>query len=408
MKVKYAIILLAISFILLCCKKDNILDSNPGSPPIVSIISPTADVTYNAFDDSINVTIGVTSENSISKVTLFIDSLDVHEFSTTPYSYMWKIASITGNGQHTIFASAQTQKGAIGTSPAITIGIYDPNPTASLNFYPALSTSPTDSLFLPLTAANSVYNSFIKKVQIYVDNILVREYFPPPLGIYWTFTDLQNNSIHSVYAKAYDWRNRSGTTASTNITLHITPHSTYSPILTIGNRWYYHYSDGNVQANVVREIVDTSSDGWRGVNVTKDGLLIDKEYWFHSNGDFYIYIDNGGYYFAGKYQSPIYIASLTKDSSANYWPGSYNYTWSKQNYFFLNSSYSIQKTDMTYFGGCTIPCGHGWTFKFSKEIGLAYVYYSGFSIMKNENDTCSIRAVYLNGVLIGDSTYSIH
>ena len=68
--------------------------------------------------------------------------------------------------------------------------IDDPTPTfSSVGFsWPlADSISATDSIYLEVSAYNDIYNSLIKKIQIYSDNVLSREYSSPPTGIWWGF-----------------------------------------------------------------------------------------------------------------------------------------------------------------------------------------------------------------------------
>ena len=290
--------------------------------------------------------------------------------------------------------------------------IDDPTPTfSSVGFsWPlADSISATDSIYLEVSAYNDIYNSLIKKIQIYSDNVLSREYSSPPTGIWWAFNGMQNNSTHIVYAKAYDSLNRSAQTPSKTITVHLTPpppQSTYSPILSVGNKWYYQYTSGTIQAFIVREIVDTTSDGWRNVSVKaiyKDTTKTSKEYWKNIEGNFYIltYLDNNH---STQYAQPIYIPTLTKDSSAS--NSSYYYSWKITNFVFVGKTYNTQNA---LIGLAYLSRGvNETTYGFSNEIGLVSTYERyGLDISITE-ESATLNGVQLNGVLLGDSTNTIH
>lgn len=402
--------ILLIACLLMSCKKDTSLNSDYGPLPIVTILSPTNDTTYYADVDSITINIVVTSESAISKVQVIIDSLIVHEFSAAPFTYTWKITSISGSGQHTIYANAQNQKGAMGISQAVKVNINDPNPISNVMFSSPLSDniSAKDSIYLEVTGANGIYNSLIKRIQIYVDSVLVHEYNPPPMGVWWVFKGLQDNTVHSVYAKAYDWRNRSGQSPPKTFTAHITPpprQSTYSPILSVGNKWYYQYASGTTDAFIIREIVDTTSDGWRNVSIKaiyKDTTKTRMEYWKNIDGNFYIltYFSN----YSTQNAQPIYIPKLTKDSSAS--NSSNYYSWKITNFVFAGKTYSTQNA---LIGIGYISKGiNETTYGFSNEIGLVKTYNRyGLYILPFTEESATLKGVQLNGVLFGDSTNTI-
>lgn len=420
MKMIFTVMILLIVCLMVSCNKDNPVDKDSPAGtdqeplPIVKILSPTNDTTLYATSDSIFINIGVTSESSITKVQLMIDSSVIHEFLAEPFSYTWEITSINGSGKHIIYATAQNLKGAVGVSPSITMNIDDPNPTSNVRFATPVidNINATDSIYLEVCGSENYYNSLIKKIQIFVDDELLHEYNTPPMGFWWKFTGLHDNSVHSFYAKAYDWRNRSGQSLPKTITVHFTPQVVYTPYLSIGNKWYYSYHATDRNAGwdstgqwvittttqsgfIIRQVTDTSSDSWHTISITSviNGSTSKKlEYWKNLGGS--IYISNQPVQ-SLKGWPPNFITSLSQDSSSG------DFAWKNRLSNFLGVTRPIQ---YRYYHLNLHNGAREDIIGISDGVGL--VFSSKYSALGStgHSDTTSIRGAQLGGVIYGDTT----
>ena len=280
------------------------------------------------------------------------------------------------------------------------------------------SVSALDSIYIEPSCANDIYNNLIKKVQIYADNSLLCEYSTPPLGYWWKFSRMQDNTIHSVYVIVYDSLNRSGQSKSKTITTHVSPPPptvVYTPYLSIGNKWYYSYhsTNGNSYFDstnqyvtkttsksgfVIRQVIDTSSDGWHRIAVTSvvnGSTSIDTEYWKNQGGSIYIVSQPVQ---TLKYYVPNYVSSLTQDSSSS------DYAWKIRSSNVLGTTRPVQ---YRYYSPYLHNAGRQDIAGISDGIGFvfssSYYWMSGSS----STDTTSLVGALLGGKLYGDTT-TIH
>jgi photosystem II stability/assembly factor-like uncharacterized protein len=175
--------------------------------------------------------------------------------------------------------------------------------------------------------------------------------------------------------------------------------------LRIGNKWFYRYAANQDKGFVVREIIDTTADGYRKVSVTsylQSGVKNSTEYWSFTEGRFYITTAP----VITVSDMPVYVSSLLNDSS---WGSGFYY------------SYSLKKTEQTYLGTryttqFLTSYGQG-KVSFTQSIdgiavgiGLAYFHehwaYIGYSPLSNY-DTLILVGFVKNSVLRGDSTRSL-
>ncbi len=388
--------------------------------PVVAILSPKPDTTYPATLDSIPIVIGVSSEVPVSKVALFIDSLPVREFLSPPYSHVWNIRSMTGTRQHVVVATAQTQFGVMGISPSLRMTIADPEPAASAVFRSpsADSVAAVDSIYLEVTAGSPAEDSLLRTVQIYVDYKVIRELTSPPFGFTWVFRGLQDMSTHLIYAKVYDWRNRMGNVPSKKIYVRITPRVVYTPYLTIGNKWFYTYHSTTLtcwfdtvqhcsttydRAFVVRQVIDTTSDGWRIVSVRTtraDSVSTSGEYWTNLDGNIYVNLQPVNALDVFNLH-PRYLSSLTHDST---WGdgGWNNYIWKvSQMSWFGQTCKTESQTDYPILHNAARSETHLTAEGIGPVGDLGYFYMANWKL---SYDTTAIVGAFLNGVLLGDST----
>lgn len=411
-KMLFTLIFILIGILFSCKEKI----TNSDSILQVAVLSPSSDSSYYSMVGSIPIVVQVTSDNPVKNVIVVIDSQVYQTLTSEPFFCMWNISNISG--EHMIYAIVENEKGATRTSQTMKINIIDPNPTLDLSFIAPLSDSvnATDSVYLEVTSLNNAYNYLISKIELYVDSVLFIEHTPPPIGFWWKFNELKNTSVHSVYVTAYDWKNRSGKTSRKTIVAHRRISS--SPLLLVGNKWFYAARDSFYTSSsgtpssadtafVTRKIIDTTSDGWRLVEVKKqrkDTTIITIEYWRQLGGDFYINEQVNNVWAAIK--KPIYLNDLTNDRTESV--NNFNYSWKLANYYFNNKNYDIQygRFNPNLGSKASEYTTHG----FSKEIGLVNYYrekivYVG-SITFN-NSSAQLRGAFLNGVLIGDSTNTL-
>jgi hypothetical protein len=181
--------------------------------------------------------------------------------------------------------------------------------------------------------------------------------------------------------------------------LRINAQNTYSLPLAIGDKWFYKSSSNtnSVLGFIVRQIIDTTSDGFRLVSVNSyynnNYNTSEYEYWYYASGKFYIGVSP----IIGQFQFPIYISSLTQDSSVEN-----IYSWHNEQVYYLGKPYNAQICSVyTYMGR------NGWEsqkFRITEELGLSDIV--------NENSqpgkyTMSLVGIFKNNVLIGDSTNTI-
>jgi uncharacterized protein YneR len=169
-----------------------------------------------------------------------------------------------------------------------------------------------------------------------------------------------------------------------------------------GDKWYYKFNSYTGKKGfVVREIIDTTTNGGRKVSVKSyynDGSsnVNEVEYWYYQGGNFTI--NNSTYPIA----DPIFISSLKNDSSN----GS-GASWSllQKNYF--GETYSSQSYGFYYFH---MGFGVKKTTIVAEGLGLTSLTYSSFSSTiggSEPTDSISIIGAFINNKLYGDSTNPI-
>jgi hypothetical protein len=275
------------------------------------------------------------------------------------------------------------------------------------------SVSATDSLYIEVSCYNDIYNSLIKRIQIYSDHLLIREYTPPPMGIWWLFDGLKDNSIHSVYAIAFDSNDRFAKSTPKTVTVHVSPpppSASYTPYLTIGNKWFYQYrsvtSTFNYESGttlvsrdsafITRQVMDTTSDGWRKIlikTIAKDSISTSNEYWKNFGGN--IYILYGPNSVPIQFVHPVFISSLTHDST------SLDYSWKVEELDFFGTKH---KTETQTYSPYHHNGGDKEDIGIAEDIGLVNIYYYGWFNIDSWTRTTSIVGAQLNGLLLGDTT----
>ncbi len=276
----------------------------------------------------------------------------------------------------------------------------------------------TDSIYLEAAALDTIGNSPIISVQIYADNIIIQDFRSSPYRLYWTFNGLQDNSAHFVYAKAYDARGDSGQSPLKTVRVHLSPSVVYTPFLALGNRWFYsnhgvaticgwdstgqwvcHQTYKN--SFIVRQVTDSTSDGWRVVSVTTfqgDTSFSVMEYWINMSGKIYICPDPGTQYL--QYRFPQYISDLEHDSSNHL-----NYSWhiSHETWFGMASKTEYQTYSPYVHNGASET-----VFGVADGIGLVSLVKIGYTGVQGSSDTTFLVGAVLGSRLLGDTTRIVY
>jgi hypothetical protein len=172
--------------------------------------------------------------------------------------------------------------------------------------------------------------------------------------------------------------------------------------LEIGDRWFYSYSSAiNGKGSVVRQIADTTKDGFRRVIVTThfgDSTSVGTEYWLHKDGKFF----RTGFPSLTEYSYPLFVSSLKSDSS---YSSPYVYdvvTWHLTTTGFAGEVFASQ---VVAESGGMHPISFMTNTGVAQSIGLYYIftYYKG-GVIITQNDTCRLVGLFASGVAYGDTT----
>ncbi len=180
------------------------------TPPTASITSPASGATLTS---ATNVAVTATDSIGVSKVELYVDDTLYATSQTMPYSFSLNVAALT-NGSHTLKSKAYDAANNIGTSPAVTVTIANPESTApvtSITSPTSGSSQPGPQTTVTLTATDNIA---VTKVELYVDGSLtattlvspaaVTSGLMAPLYTYTINSSLLPNGNHTLQSKAYD------------------------------------------------------------------------------------------------------------------------------------------------------------------------------------------------------------
>jgi hypothetical protein len=120
-----------------------------GVPPVVTITSPTAS-TQLTVNTAASVTAGATdSDGNVTSVQFFVNNTSIGTSTVYPYKVTWTPTSL---GTYAITAKATDNDGNQVTSPAVTVTVIDPSPSA-----PTVSiTSPVTGATIPVNTAQVI------------------------------------------------------------------------------------------------------------------------------------------------------------------------------------------------------------------------------------------------------------
>lgn len=183
------------------------------NPPSVSITAPSNGATISG---SLTFSATASDDNSVSKVTFYIDSTSLTEDSSSPYSTTLNSASYS-NGAHTLKAIATDSSGQTAESSiSVTIsnaGADEENPTVQITQPASNPYSWTAGNLLIQAIATD--NVSVQKIELYINNVLVATENAGQIDRIWPWNNVGAGS-YTLKAKSYDTSNN---TAETSIVI---------------------------------------------------------------------------------------------------------------------------------------------------------------------------------------------
>ncbi|UCD05558.1 MAG: hypothetical protein JSV98_10695 [candidate division WOR-3 bacterium] len=133
-----------------------------------SVVSGTVEITADATDDSVVVS-----------VEFYIDDSLVSTDTAAPYAHTWSTAGLVDSSTHTIYATAYDDEDNEGVSPTISVMVYNGFYEAD-NFNSYTSSSPLDTVFALLDGngnwSATDWNVMREEIAFDSNYIMVREF----------------------------------------------------------------------------------------------------------------------------------------------------------------------------------------------------------------------------------------
>ena len=223
-------------------------------PPTVQILYPTAGATF--FDGQI-VSITAQAEDNIGvqRVDFFIDGELLFSDSTADYQFDWNTTGYGDDGPHTIYVKAYDFANNNGTQLInVTIQNTDEIPPTVTILYPFDGATFFDGQIVSISV-QAEDNIGVQRVDFFIDGELQFSDSTADYQFDWNTTGYGDDGLHTIFVKAYDFANNSGsqiiTVTVTSIPPDITP-----PVITL-----IHPVTGSTVSdtvNVVAQIIDES------------------------------------------------------------------------------------------------------------------------------------------------------
>ena len=176
--------------------------------PAVSITSPVANATVSG---AVELTATATHDVGISSVKFSReDGTVLADLKTSPYTFSWNTL-LVANGAYTIYARAGSSS---GTSDFKSVSVTVTNPIEISITAPVNNATVTGNVAVAVTVNTYVG---VKKVELYVDDVLTKTSTKSPFAITWDTSKVAAGS-HKLVAKAYDGAKNIGTSATITVT----------------------------------------------------------------------------------------------------------------------------------------------------------------------------------------------
>lgn len=234
--------------------------------PSVSLLSPSSGGWYKG-GTTIPIKVAATDSGSgVSKIEIYVDSKKVTTINSTSGTYNWTASS---TGSHTIYAKAYDNVGNTATSSTNTIYVDSTAPSIKISS-PTSNTWYKPSIPLTITLSGSDTGSGVKKIELYIDNVLRNTF--TTAGATYAWTTPSDAGAHTISATIYDNVDLTGTSS-------VTVNIDNSPPILGGNPSLLGTIDGYTNAANLNWSWDAATDSESGfkeyqVYVTKDGAVI--------------------------------------------------------------------------------------------------------------------------------------
>jgi hypothetical protein len=196
-----------------------------GSSPTVALTSPSAGATLLG-----SVTLAATASDDVgvTLVEFYAGPTLIGTDATAPYTALWNTAAAP-NGPYTLTAKAHDARGNVGTSPAVSVTVANPDTTA-----PTVSlTGPIVGSLLtgqvPLTASAADANGVTLVEFLYGGTLIGADTTPPsPFSVTWN-TDSVAAGHYTLTARARDAAGNVGTSVGVPVTVDRPPTASAGP-----------------------------------------------------------------------------------------------------------------------------------------------------------------------------------
>ncbi len=183
------------------------ITTTPSPDTTLPVISITAPLNGSTIAGTTTISANATDNVGVTKVDFYQGTILLGTDTTAPYSMSWNTTEVS-NGTYNLTAKAYDVAGNIGTSSSVTISIANAtNPTPTDNIPPVVSIiSPINNAIvsgLITISASATDNVKVTKMQILIDNIVVRSTAKSSISYKWNTGNASTGS-HTIVVKAYD------------------------------------------------------------------------------------------------------------------------------------------------------------------------------------------------------------
>lgn len=193
------------------------------TPPNVALSAPAPG---SAVSGTVNVSASAQDASGVTRLELYLDGTLLLTGNQSTASYSWNTLAVS-NGTHTLSAKAYDAAGNVGSSPNLTVTVYNDTtaPTVSV-VAPSTGSSLSQTATVLISAGDDVG---VTKVDYYLDGVLQASAANLPYNFSWNTLSSANGS-HTLSAKAYDAAGNIGQSASVAVTVF---NDTTSPTVSI-------------------------------------------------------------------------------------------------------------------------------------------------------------------------------
>ena len=176
--------------------------------PVVSVTAPADNATVSG---TVTLTATATHEVGISEVSFSLeDGTILAKVKASPYTYSWDTL-LVANGTYTIYVRAGSNSGSTDFKK---IKVTVKNPVEVSITAPVANAIVAGSVAVTVTVTANVG---VKKVELYVDNVLTKTSTKSPFSMTWDANKATSGS-HALMVKAYDGAGNVGTSAAVTVT----------------------------------------------------------------------------------------------------------------------------------------------------------------------------------------------